>query len=534
MLDKIRANSRSPITWVIFGAIIVVFIVAFGPGANGCAGLGSTGAVGTGGFAAKVNGTEIPAADFQRAYANFYRQYQQQMGANFSPEMANQLRLQDTVLDQLVERELLLEAARKQGLSVGDAEVAQAIQKITAFQKDGAFDFETYRAVVTGGIGVSTETFEADVREDLLVDKIQAQLRQAAKATDDEVRAEFDRDNDRANLSFVRFSIPQFQSDVAPTDAEVQAFLATDEGKKRVEEEFGKQAARFKQPKQVSARHILVKVAEGAPEAEVAAARAKIEDAKKQIEGGADFAEVAKQVSEDTSNKDKGGDLGFFGPGKMVKPFEDAAFAMKPGELSEPVRTRFGFHLIQVNEVKEASEKTLDEVRPVLAKEILAADRAKLAAKAAAEKALADARASGKTLAELFPKPEEVKDEHGHTAPAAPANRPVAEETGSFTVVSDYVPRLGIAGEVVRAAAGAKEGEYLPGVYEVGGTYVIARVAERTRPSDEEFAQRKDFYRERVLRRKQDAIQEGFVKKLRDEAKVETNPAIFADAGARG
>jgi peptidyl-prolyl cis-trans isomerase D len=529
MLDKIRANSRSPITWVIFGAIIVVFIVAFGPGANGCAGLGSTGAAGTAGFAAKVNGREIPAADFQRAYANTYRQYQQQMGANFSPEMANQLRLQDSVLDRLVERELLLETARKQGLSVGDAEVARFIQEIPAFQKDGQFDFATYDLVVRNSIGVSPESFEADVRDDLLVQKVQAQLRQAAKATDDEVRAEFDRDNDRASLSFVRFTIPQFQSAVPPTDAEVQAFLATDEGKKRVEEEFAKQAGRFKQPKQVSARHILVKVDEGAPEADVEAARAKIEEARKQIEGGADFAEVAKQVSEDASNKDKGGDLGFFGPGKMVKPFEEAAFAMKPGELSQPVRTRFGFHLIRVDEVKEASEKTLDEVRPLLGKEIVAADRAKIAAKAAAEKALADARASGKTLAEVFPKPEEPKDEHGHAAPAPAANRPVAEETGSFTVVSDYVPRLGIAGDVVRAAAGAKEGEFLPGVYEVGGTYVIAQVAERARPDDAQFAQRQDFYRERVLRRKQDALQESFVKRLREEAKIETNPAIFVE-----
>ncbi len=528
MLDKIRANSRSPITWVIFGAIIVVFVVAFGPGANGCAGAG-VGSVADAGYAAKVNGREISTAEFNQAYANFYRQYQAQMGANFTPEMADQLRLKDTVLDGLVERELLLEAARQQGLTVGDDEVAKAVQQITAFQKDGAFDFQTYKMVVQNAMGVTPDQFERELRDDLLVQKLRAQLRQAAKATPDEIKAEFDRDNDRANLTFVRFTTPQFQAAQPPTDAEVQAFLATDEGKKKVEDEFNKQAARFKKPKQVSAQHILVKVPEDASEEQVAKARATLEEAKKEIEGGADFGEVAKRVSEDAGSKEKGGDLGFFGPGQMVKPFEDAAFALAPGQLSEPVRSRFGFHLIKVNEVREATEQKLEEVQPQLAREILSADRAKAAAKAAAEKALAAAKASGKTLAELFPKPEEDGDHdgHAHAAPAAPAG-PSADETGSFTVASDYVPRLGLSGEIVRAAAGAQAGQLLPGVYEVSGSYVIAQIKDREQPDPAAFAEKQDLYRERVLQKKQGALEQGFVKKLREQAKVETNPALFA------
>ena len=526
MLDKIRANSRSPITWVIFGAIIVVFVVAFGPGANGCTGVGG-GVADTSGFAAKVNGKEITQAEFNQAYGNFYRQYQAQMGESFTPEMAEQLRLKDTVLDRLVERQLLVDAARAQGLSVSDEEVAKTVQGITAFHKDGAFDFETYQTVVQNAVGVKPEQFEQDVREDLLREKVLAQLRQSAKATDDEVKGEFVKDNDRANLTFVRFAVPQFKAATAPTDAQVQAFLATDAGKKRVEEEFNRQAARFKKPKQVKAQHILVKVAEGAPEDQVAAAKAKVEEAKKKIEGGADFGEVAKQVSEDAGTKDKGGDLGFFGPGQMVKPFEDAAMALEPGKLSEPVRSRFGFHLIKVNEVKEPTEQKLEEVQAELARELLSADQAKLAAKAAAEKALADAKAKGTTLTAMFPKPEPVKDEHGHETPAAPTG-PAADETGSFSLASDYVPRLGIAGDVGRATAGTAAGQFLPGVYDVAGSYVIAQVTERQQPDPAKLEEQKDTYRQRVLQKKEDALEQGFVKKLREEAKVETNPALFA------
>lgn len=538
MLDKMRANSRSWITWLIFGAIIVVFVVAFGPGANGCAGAGPGGGVAdAGGYAAKVNGREISTADFNQAYGNFFRQYQQQMGANFTPEMAEQLRLKDTVLDRLVERELLIDAAKAQGLAVGDEEVAKAIQQIPAFQKDGAFDFETYRSVVQNAIGVTPDRFEADLREDLLREKVLAQLRQAAKATDDEVKAEFVRDNNRANLSFVRFPTSQFTAAAQPTDAQVQALLATDEGKKRVEEEFQRQAFRFKKPKQVSAQHILVKLPEDATEAQVAEAKTKLEEAKKKIEGGADFAAVAKELSEDAGTKEKGGDLGFFGPGQMVKPFEEAAFALEPGKMSEPVRSRFGLHLIKVNEVREPTEQKLEEVQAQLARELLAADGAKVAAKAAAEKALADAKAGNKTLAAMFPKPEAQTDEHGHAvgggeAPAGPA----ADETGPFSLGSDYVPRLGISGDLVRASAATDAaGQLLPGVYEVSGSYVIAQVVDRTQPDLASFEEKKDTYRDRVLQKKEDALEQGFLKKLREDAKVETNPALFAaDVGAEG
>src|SRR5690606_15943792 len=120
----------------------------------------------------------------------------------------------------------------------------------------------------------------------------------------------------------------------------------TEEGKAAVTAEYESKAFRFKTPKRVKAQHILISLAEDAPAEEVAKATASLEDAKKSIEGGADFGELAMSLSQDPGTKDKGGDLGFFGPGTMAKPFEDAAMALEPGQLSELVRTRFGLHLI--------------------------------------------------------------------------------------------------------------------------------------------------------------------------------------------
>ncbi len=520
MLDKIRENSRSPITFITFGIIILVFVAYFGPGSQGCMGLGGADA-GPTAYAAKVNGAEITTREFQTAYAAYYESYRRQSGGAFTPEMAEQMKLKDTVLDRLVEQKLLVELAKAHGLAVGDEEVATELRKIPAFQKNGVFDFETYKGYVENGLGMAPEKFEEQVRGDLLKDKMLAQIRQGAKATDDEVKTEYERDNDRASLSFVRFTVPMFRLEAAPTPEEIEAFIASEDGKKQLEEDYKKKSFRFKKPKRVKAQHILVKVAEGAPQAELDAAKAKLEEAKKQLEGGKDFGELAKELSEDPGSKDKGGDLGFFGLGTMDKPFEQAAMALEPGKLSDVVRSRFGFHLIKVNEVQPAEEKKLEEVQEELAKELLAAEKAKRVAREKAEAALAAAQA-GKSLADQFPAPEGER-------PAPAGQAPVVEETGLFAVGNEYVPRIGVSGELSRAVAALEQpGQVLPQVYEVGGSQIVAQLKERKRPDPAEFEKRKAEYRDRLLAKKQGALVEGFLTTLRKEATVETNPEMFA------
>lgn len=127
---------------------------------------------------------------------------------------------------------------------------------------------------------------------------------------------------------------------------------------------YEKNKAEFSQPEMIRARHILIRVQSGAPEKAWKEAEAKAKDIKKKLEKGADFAQLAKQYSEDPGTKDKGGDLGLFPKGRMVPEFEAAAFALKPGTISAPVKTQFGYHIIKVEEKKPAEVKTLKEAMP--------------------------------------------------------------------------------------------------------------------------------------------------------------------------
>jgi peptidyl-prolyl cis-trans isomerase D len=527
MLDKIRENSRSIWTYLIFGAIIVVFVVAFGQGSMGFTSMGGP----TAAYAAKVNGQEISVREFQTAYGSMLQAYQQQSGGQFDERMAEQLGLKDTVLDRLVERRLLVEVARDTGLAVSDDEVAKAIREIPAFQRDGQFDFPTYKAVLANAVGLTPEKFEDEVRGDLLREKMIQQVRQAAKASDEEVREEFRRDNDKAALTFVRFAATAFLDQAKPTDAAIKDYLASEDGKKAVEASYTEQAFRFKQPKRVQAQHILVKVAEDAPEADVEAAKAKLVDAKKQVEGGADFGELARTLSEDPGSKDKGGDLGFFGPGTMAKPFEEAAFALGKGQMSELVRTRFGFHLIKVNDITEPTEQKLEEVQDQIASELLRKQKAKDLARAKAQEVLAQVQA-GKSLETLFPAPHTEDDGHGHKQPVAmPKDQlAVAETTSLFNVESEYVPRVGVNADLAKAVQTAEKGAVLPQVYDVSEQFLVAVVADRVKPDMAAFETSSQQYRDRVVSRKEAGLVQDFTTKLREKAKVEKNPEFFAVA----
>jgi len=515
MLDKLRNSSRSFGTYLIFGVIILVFVVYFGPGGQSCGDLGAGSRVA---WAAKVDGEEIPLRDFRAEYENLYRQYQAQMGDRFDPQMAQQMGIRSSAIDRLVTRKLLIREAKRMGIATTDEEVAKTIREQPAFQKNGRFDFETYRTVLRNWRGISPARYEAELRDDLLVGKVLNQLRLSAKVTEDEVEAAFARENDRASIAFVRVLPREMEKEIFVSDQDVKDFLATEDGKKRVADQYEAQEWKYKTPKRVRAQHILVKVDENAPEAEVKKAEEKILAAKKEIDGGADFGEVARRVSEDETTREKGGDLGLFGPGSMVKPFEDAAMALEVGQVSEPVRTRFGFHLIKVNEIQPPSEKKLEEVQDEIAREILAKDRSREAARHRAEAILAEVE--GRSVLDVYPIPED-----GSTKPGAV----ISGKAEKFMVSTDWVPRLGNASELVREVAAAEGPGLLRRVFEVNDAFVVAEVLERERPDlaklDE--AKRKEI-RDRLLETRRMEVIQAYVDRLKEEAKIETNEALVA------
>jgi peptidyl-prolyl cis-trans isomerase C len=154
------------------------------------------------------------------------------------------------------------------------------------------------------------------------------------------------------------YVIKEIEKKINVTDADVKAY-------------FEKNKAEFSEPESVKASHILVKVPQDADEKAWKDAEAKIKDIKKKLDGGADFAKLAQEMSDDPGSKAKGGDLGFFSKGRMVPEFEAAAFALKPGEVSQPVKTPFGYHLIKVVEKKDAHEKSFDEVKDQVKQNLL-------------------------------------------------------------------------------------------------------------------------------------------------------------------
>ena len=515
MLDILRQKSRSALTYVLFGIIIVVFVVSFGPGSQGCQvdTLSAHSAV-------EVDGYVVTPADYEDAYGNLFRTYQARMGQSFTRELADQLGLRNVAMNQLVDRVLVVQEAKRRGLRVTPEELNKVVWAIPSFQTDGRFDLELYRRAVRQGYGSETR-FEEKLVEDLLFQKMMALLREGAVVPEEEIRAAWAADADRVNLEWVRFPIAAARKEVKVTDAEVAALLKADAA--RVQKAYDANPSRWEQKKKVKARHILVRVPEGAPASQEAEAKAKAEALAERVKKEP-FAEVAKQASEDSATKDKGGDLGSFGPGLMAKPFEDAAFALKPGEISAPVRTRFGWHVIQVEAVEEGRVVALKDVEKDLAREVLEIEAAsKIASRRAAE-ALAQAK-GGKKLAVLFPPAAPGAKKGGPVLGGEPL---VARDTGLFNPGGSPVPGLGPAPELYAAAAAATTaGQTLPAVYATEAGPVVAQVRERQRPDPAQYDKQKDEVAARLGSRRQAEVEAAWLKTLRDGASVKVNDAIL-------
>jgi len=520
MLDQLRANKGGIITYVFLFAIIIVFVVSFGPGSfdKGC-----NASRGGPAWAAKVNGQEVAAADYEQSYANLLRNFQAQAGPSFSRELAEQLGLPGMAMNQVVERTVLLQEAKRQGLSVSDEELAKTIAAVPSFQVGGKFDKEGYQRAVAASYGTA-ERFERKVREDLLVQRLVSALRETIKVPEAEVKEAWLADHDRVSLRFVRFPLAAAEADVKrPSAAEAAAFAA--KASARVEAAYKEGAARFDQPRKVRVRHILAKVA-GTDDA---GAKKKVEALAARLQKGEDFAKVAKEASEDDSTKDRGGDLGFVAEGLVEKPFADAAFALAAGKVSPPVRTSAGWHLIKVEEVVPAKKVSLEVARAVLAPELILKDRA---AALAGEKAAAALQGlkGGKSLDGLFPADSAKDAKEKRVAVKLGGQALLPESTGPISGPGPFVPRIGAAPELLQAALAAGGPQVLGQVFQTAQGPVVAVVESRERPDQSKYQAERDAVVQRLTMEREAPAQQAWVKKLREAATVEVNPAATARA----
>jgi len=513
MLDVLRSNAKSALTWIIVIGIVVVFAINFGPGSlskGGCSGPAQH-------YAAKVNGKTIPSSDWERQYRQLYALFRQQAGEAFSRDLADQLGLPAQAMDQIVDRELVVQEARRRGIVVSSDELSKAVHAIPSFQVNGRYDHDVYLETVRANFG-SPANFEASLKDDLLYQKMMTALRETVKVSDAELRGAWEREADRAALAFVRFPLAAAEAEVAkPSDAEAKAFA--DKEAERIRKFHEENRARYDQKKKARVRHVLARAAPGKDDA---AARKKIEEAAARVKKGEDFGKVAAALSEDESTKNRGGDIGFIAEGLIDEAFARAALALEPGHVSEPVRSPAGWHLVKAEEVVPAKQIKLEEARLDIAKELLVKERARKLAGDRARAAL-EAAKKGKALSALFPEKAPVK--MGGVAL-------VAEETGPFSAGTASLPKLGQAPEILADALAAKKGEVLPKVYETPAGAVVATVTLRETPEPAAFDKQREALETRMRNRKESQVMGAWLKALRAAAKVETNAELVALKGA--
>jgi len=497
MLAGLRNGITQGLTTLIFGAIIVVFALNFGPGSvSQCGGALPV--------AATVNGRPISEADFTKEYSQQFQQMTTYR-PGYTVEMAKAEGLKTQVLDGMIGRELLAQEAERRGLTVGPEELKSEIRKIPGFQTDGKFDRKKYNQYAKYAY-ITEANFEQEFSRLLLAQKMRAAMEDLATVGASEIKDEYERQNNRADIEFVRFDPAFFKKDFKVVEADVKKVLTDD--KKAVEEYYNQHATRYNEPRRVRARHILVKSPENAPADDEKKAQTKIEGAKARLAKGEDFATVAKEVSEDSSAAN-GGDLGLQGPGVWVKPFEDEANRLKAGETGNVIRTRFGFHIIKVEEVKEAQKRELKDVEEEIARLVYEERALKTLAKAAADKTLADLKA-GKELDALFPAPKEG-DKPDPLAPKA-------ETTGWFNKGSKYVPRLGVAGDVTTAVFAADKAGPLDKVFDVSNRLYVVKVKERELPDPAKFEEEREMIEERLKMGVRSKVVADFLKEQRELA----------------
>jgi peptidyl-prolyl cis-trans isomerase D len=362
---------------------------------------------------ATVNGETIPVERYQRRYQAYLDAYSQVYRDRFTPELAERMGLPQQVVNDLVQETLVVQRARSEGLEVTDAELNAQIQAIPAFQENGRFAIKRYQEFLKRrGLGASS--FEADVRRELTRMKAETTIRSGVKVADAEIEQAWKLRNENVRAAWALVEVAPLTAGVQATDAELETYLKAHEAEYRqperrktsyvlvairdhikpvpeadIEKYYSERGAEFERPPQVRAAHILVRVGEtGGSEAEDKA-RVKIADVIKRAKAGEDFGKLAREISEDPGSKANGGDLGLVRKGEMVPQFEQAAFAMKPGEISaEPVRTPFGFHAIKVTEVQPGGKTPLKDVAAQI-RDRLSAEAADRAAKARADEARA-------------------------------------------------------------------------------------------------------------------------------------------------
>jgi peptidyl-prolyl cis-trans isomerase D len=348
---------------------------------------------------AKVAGQSITQQEWDAAHRQQIERFRQMFGSQFDPKMLDTPEAKQSVLDNLIAQRVIAAQAAREHLSVPDSLLQQTIlaQLPDLTTADGKFDVERYKSLLAAQ-GLTPEMYQANLRRDLSMKQVSGAVESTAFAPKTISERLSDLSAQEREIQDVVFKPADYMSQVKVTDDMLKAYYDKNIGQFEVPEQakaeyvvldssavaaqisvsdadiksyYEQNLKHYTDEEQRRARHILIKVAKGASEAEQAAAKAKAEKLLAQVrKNPSDFARLAKENSQDPGSASQGGDLGYFGKGMMVKPFEDTAYQLKEGEISNLIQTDFGYHIIQVTGIKPASVKPFEEVKGEIAADI--------------------------------------------------------------------------------------------------------------------------------------------------------------------
>ena len=337
---------------------------------------------------ATVGEREITVGEFRTVYLRQLRNYQAQSGGEITAEILRSMGLDRQILQQMIDEYAALQEAERLGVTVTDKEIRDRIVSFPAFQQNGQFVGEQayIQSLRLQSPPMTPAQFEEDIRRSLMLERLQAAVTDWITVTDEDLRREHVRRSETISVSAISFRADDFREGIEATDADVAALFAQNAVDYTVPEKrqlrfvlinvaalkesftpsdddvqgyYGYNTDRYTEPVTLRASHILLRT-EGKDLPEV---QTQAEAIVAEARGGADFAELARQYSEDDGTKELGGDLGPISPGQMVPEFEGAAYALDQGEISDPVSSIFGVHIIKATEKTGGTTQPLNEVR---------------------------------------------------------------------------------------------------------------------------------------------------------------------------
>jgi peptidyl-prolyl cis-trans isomerase D len=492
MLSYLRRNAGSWMIKVILIGIALSFIIGFGilptlrdPG-------------GDSNVVAQVGDQAITRGHWNQAYENMIRFYKELYKDRFSDEMVKQMRLRETALDNLINQALQKQEAERLKLHVSDVELQEKIRGLPYFQRDGAFSKELYLNLLRRN-RMNPSEFEASQREELLIQKLQDLIRGGVKVSDEELREQYGLENEKVELSALVMDPRNFEEAVVVEDEALRPYFQKhserflwpekvkveyvkiplaaylDEVKVytgEIEEYYDAHIDEFSYPEEVRLRHILLRTEPGEEEASVAEKRERLRGFKEKIASGEDFSELAKAHSDDTSAR-AGGDLGYVKRGQLGPEVEEAAFSLKPGDISDIVVSSHGLHLVKVEEYRASRVDPLEEVQEKI-RETLREEGARRLARRRAEDVVWTAR-----------------EGNGFSGLSSEGKEPLAVEETGFFARGEALPDLGRETAFQNEAFQLEPGKTSDAVKGRDGYYVL-RLLERKAPEVPPFEEVKD------------------------------------------